>query len=80
MGQHEYFVERISDMLPQHHHVTRHRTAGHLNAPLFLKSRCQHSFVYNAAVFWNNIPNVIRESRSIDQFKKQYKKHLIDLL
>lgn len=77
MGEHGYFYEYISNLVPRHHHVTRHIAAGQLNIPLFQKSKCQHSFIYNASKIWNSVPDAVKESLSVKEFKKQYKKYLV---
>ena len=63
----------ISYLLPSHSYQTRHRLNENLNAPLFLKTRCQQSFIFNAVKLWNELPSELRFPSSLTVFKYNFK-------
>ena len=60
-----------------HSYNTRNRDQAN---PIFQRlTLTQHSIFFNGPTIWNSIPVNIRQSSSLVMFKKQYKKHLIQL-
>ena len=47
----------------------RQRSNNNLILPIFFKSRCQQSFVYNAVKFWNVLPVHVKNCQNIGTFK-----------
>ena len=59
-----------------HHHETRQ--AGDLHVPSAKKVARIHSVRIHGGHVWNSIPPAIRNSTSLDTFKKHYKTHLLE--
>ena len=74
----KYFSERLEGFSVNHEHSTRFRTSNSIVPPLFYRSKCQNSFIYQAIVFWNSIPVDVRNSRNCRIFKSKLKVHLLE--
>ena len=47
------------------------------NVPLYSKSTCHQSFLYQAIYKWNSKPLYIRKCDPLEVFKELYKKYLL---
>ena len=74
-----YFSNKISNLIPIHHHHTRFIDANLLNFPNMYKTVCQNNFFYQSVSIWNELPYVIRQCNSINKFKRETKRYLISL-
>ena len=77
-GHHENFVKAMiinvyHNQLSNTH--TRHHHYHHLLSIPF----CKRSFSFTAPTIWNELPAVIRESDTLDTFKRRLKTHLTSL-
>lgn len=77
LGLHNYFFESFISLLPDHEHGTRHNLGGLLNVPPCFKTRTQKSFTFNSSKFWNDLPVIIKNSTSVNLFKRKYKEYLL---
>jgi hypothetical protein len=77
MGSHEHFALSIANLLPSHNYSTRHKEAGQLNIPLYHKSKCQQSFLFNSSKTWNTIPPYVRECDTLTKFKNSLKMYFL---
>ena len=68
----------LAAFIPQHFYQTRHRLDFNLNIPFICKNRCRQSFVFNSIIFWNELPQPLKEIDSIRNFKKMYKAFLLN--
>ena len=59
-----------------HSYATRNND--YLLAPRIRLRSSEQSIIYNAVHIWNNVPDVIKLSPSIDSFKYNYKKYLLN--
>ena len=53
------------------------RLIGTLRLPRVDKAKCRNSMDYKFVENWNNVPEQIRLSESLSNFKARYKKHLL---
>ena len=51
-----YFSNRIASFQSNHEHNTRFTVNNDLVPPLYNRSECQSSFIYQSITFWNNLP------------------------
>lgn len=77
LGIHMYKKQSSNSIiLPTHSHFTRSRNNA---VPTFQRlTQCQRSIKYKGPTTWNSIPLNIRQSNSLNSFKKMYKKYLIN--
>ena len=54
------------------------RQSNNLNLPLFKKSICKQSIKFVGVKLWNEIPNEIKRSKNLTQFKKKMKQYLLN--
>lgn len=80
LGIHDYFNSNIYDLLPAHAYHTRRKTHDVVGVPLFNKTIAQRSFIYRASKIWNDIPLFVRDSGSLNIFRKHYKSFLINAI
>ena len=69
--------EQISTSQIQHNHFTRFKNQMNLRTPLFHKSKCQNSFVYQSVKLWNNLPLQLKRENSFHVFKNKLKEFLL---
>ena len=74
-----YFSERIQSFQISHNHFTRFSLGSNLHTPLYIKSKCHESFIYQSLSFWNTLPEEIKCSRSTSSFKFMLKSRLLSL-
>ena len=60
LNNHEFLADKILSYQNNHSHETRSVQNQNLNLPLFRKSKCQRSFLYNGINIWNTLPLNIR--------------------
>ena len=68
------FNDFINKLRCCYDNLTRFSTAGNLNVPRFRLSVRQHSFLYKAVHCWNDIPSLIKDSKSLTLFKSRLRK------
>ena len=76
-SSHDHFVRKIISYQVHHLYPTRFKSDGKLNLPLFLKAKCQASFIYGGLTLWNRTPGYIRDADSFKSFRKLLKNHII---
>ena len=72
-----YFSNRIASFQSNHQHNTRFTVNNNLVPPLFNRSKCQSSFIYQSIKVWNNLPPEIKSSDNVELFTRKLKNHLI---
>ena len=77
LNLHEYFAEKLSSQQITHNHTTRASTSQNLTTPHYRYNKCQKSFLYQGIKIWNEIPTTIRNSETLQVFKKNLKKFLL---
>ena len=78
MGIPSFFHDSIVNLEPTHEHVTRRVGQNNINIPLYLKSRCQQSFLFNACKFWNELPAHIKSINELSKFQMKCKETLLN--
>jgi len=78
LGEHSYFRDLFERLLPSHSHLTRFADGTNFNIPPFLKSKCQRSFLYQAVVVWNSLPDNVKSSHAIFSFKNSIRTFLLE--
>ncbi len=74
----QYLSELLSHYSPPR--LLRSQNSGHLIIPKISKSTAGgRSFFYLAPKLWNNLPNTVREAKTLCQFKSRLKTHLFNL-
>ena len=76
-NKHEYFYDRLMNIQVNHNHFTRFKAQLSLNAPLFDKSRCLASFVYQSVNNWNRLPLQVKKQTTMNSFKTELKQFLL---
>ena len=71
-----YFFNYINNISHDHHHLTRN--SSQLTLPLLRKSKSQSSFVYSTIKYYNIIPIDIKNSSTIDEFKRRLKEYILN--
>ena len=71
----EHLLERLLQQSDVHSYSTRNRES--FNITRFTKAKSQFSIIYRGVKLWNSIPNSIKSSTSLCQFKSKVKHHLI---
>ena len=78
LNNHEFLAAKLLSYQNSHSHETRSVQNQNLNLPLFRKSKCQRSFLYNGIQIWNTLPLNIRIVQDdLNSFKKLLKNHLL---
>ena len=78
MNNHESLALKINSFQTHHSHETRAVSNENLSLPLFLRTKCQNSFVYRGIQFWNSIPSELRNiPNDLNAFKKCLKRLLL---
>jgi len=76
LGQHSYFHNILNSLVPIHYHSTRFSNCSKFNKPAYSKSKCQKNFIYQSVCIWNNLPEFVKGSSTIDVFRKRLKSEL----
>ena len=67
------FFQRNSDA-----HSRRTRQSDNLHPPLFKKTICMQSIKYCGVKLWNDLPQGIKQSKNLAQFKRRLKQYFLD--
>ena len=65
-----YFFEKIVSHQEPHFHGTRFKYDERLTLPMYIKTKCQRSFLYQGIQLWNLLPVDLRLIGSPSVFKK----------
>jgi len=76
-NNHEYFVNVVGNLLPLHPHFTRFINGLNYTTPLYSKSKCQKSFLFQAVTVWNSLSPKLKLCTSYSLFKKDLKTFLL---
>jgi len=79
LKQHSYFGDLLDLLTPTHDYTTRFSDRNTYNKPLYLKSKCQNSFLFRSVGLWNGIPEEIKTCATLSGFKKRLKNELLSL-
>ena len=60
------------------HHNHNTRRVGELRLPRFDRTKCRHSVEYAGVRYWIEVPDSIRNAPSLQCFKTQYRKFLME--
>ena len=60
----------------QHNYNTRNRN--NVINPFFVHSKCQKTWLYKQTVYWNDLPNFIKNINSYNRFKNALKQYFIE--
>ena len=75
-NKHEYLLNKILTCQTNMYSMQLRNTLS-LRLPFYNLSRCKQSILYNGIKNWNSIPNNIKESTSINVFKKKCTQYFI---
>ena len=56
-----------------HGYNTKSSENMNLYVPKYTKEICKRSFVYKGCILWNDLPDEVKESSSLDAFKSNYR-------
>jgi len=76
-GNHAHFVNSFDSLLPVHSHSTRFSSNFNFNTPFYLKAKCNRSFLYQAVLIWNSLPERMKQCNDLLAFKKVLKTWLL---
>ena len=62
-----------------HNHNTRSVSSGNFYIKKMNTSKGQTRFAYSGAVAWNNFPESLKSSVSLDTFQRNLKKHILEM-
>jgi len=79
LNYHPYFFNRLYQLVPQQGRDTRFSTSNCYNTPRCFKSKTQRHFLFQGVHVWNDLPEEIKISNSLHNFKRRLKGHLINL-
>jgi len=79
-GEHNYLLTQILDNQINHRFPTRNKANKIITLPFSITVRGEKSIIYQGTIHWNNLPLYIRESTTVEQFKRLVKKHYINQL
>lgn len=65
--------EQILSSRIQHGYPTRQNHQLHFRLPLFYKSKCQQSFIFQSLKMWNNLPTNLKCVGTFNAFKRELK-------
>ena len=69
------FKSRLINCIRTHNYDTRDK--GSLKPPVFRLEMCKHSYFYKGITLWNDLDQNIKNSLTIDVFKKSVKMLLL---
>ena len=73
-----YLSNDVSMVVDIHGYDTRSSENMDLYVPRCSKNLCKRSFWYNGSMLWNDLPDVLKESSSLDVFKRTIVSSLVD--
>ena len=76
VGRHNYFSQKILNNQSNHHYSTRFTVSGNIRLPFMRYTKCQRSFLYAGALFWDKLPLSIKYANSLSKFKKSLKNYI----
>jgi len=76
-GDHKYFANIISELIPTHEYGTRFAANNLLNTPRLAKTKCQKLFLFQSVSLWNKLPESLKTCQSLPSFKRKLKQHII---
>ena len=76
-GKHLIFFNKMDQHIIAHNFETNvdQMWRKHFTTLLYLKSKCQTSFIYWGIQLWNNIPNHFKQISNVRKFKKYMKSY-----
>jgi len=77
LNRHPYFFRLLEKLTPVHRHGTRFANSRNFNTPSYTKSKCQKSFLFQSVRYWNELPDIVRESSTALIFNRRLKAHLL---
>jgi len=77
LSQHPYFSNVFDSLRPIHEYRTRFSSYSSFNTPAFTKAKCQKSFRFQSVKIWNLLPENIKLSETLAEFKCLLRKFLI---
>ena len=71
-----YLSDRFITRSEVHSRNTRYKDM--LNIPAFKSAAGQRTFLYRTVSLWNSLPSNLKDSISIDHFKRDYKMYFLE--
>ena len=71
-----FYRSKYELYLRNHNYHTRYKL--NLNLPYFDSNLCQRSIFFQAGLVWNLLPETLKDSRTVNKFKTDLKKLIID--
>ena len=68
-----YLCNDVSMIVDVHGYNTRSSENMNLYVPKYTKEICKRSFAYKRSMLWNDLPDEVKESSSLDTFKSNYR-------
>ena len=68
-----YLSNDVTMVVDIHGYDTRSSENMNLYVPRCTKELCKRSFLYTGSMLWNDLPDVLKESSSLDVFKSNYR-------
>ena len=68
-----YVCNDVTMVVDVHGYNTRSSENMNLYVPKYTKEICKRSFVYKGSMLWNDLPDEVKESSSLDAFKSNYR-------
>ena len=68
-----YLSNDVTMVVDIHGYDTRSSENMDLYVPRCTKELCKRSFLYTGSMLWNDLPDVLKESSSLDVFKSNYR-------
>ena len=68
-----YLCNDVTMIVDVHGYDTRSSENMNLYVPKYTKEICKRSFAYKGSMLWNDLPDEVKESSSLDAFKTNYR-------
>ena len=68
-----YLCNDVTMVVDVHGYNTRSSENMNLYVPKYTKEICKRSFAYKGSMLWNDLPDEVKESSSLDAFKSNYR-------
>ena len=68
-----YLCNDVTMIVDVHGYDTRSSENMNLYVPKYTKEICKRSFAYKGSMLWNDLPDEVKESSSLDAFKSNYR-------
>ena len=68
-----YLCNDVTMIVDVHGYNTRSSENMNLYVPKYTKDICKRSFAYKGSMLWNDLPDEVKESSSLDAFKSNYR-------